>query len=461
LNSVRDNKRKTHRVPDPLRREWHKLARDPVHFARRWLGVRLFRCQQRILRAVRDHDRVAVRSSHGTGKTFSVATTALWFLYSFGPDAKVITTAPTWRQVETQIWAEIRRRHTGARLPLGGSLRKTSLALAANWFALGLSTDDPARFEGYHAPNILFIVDEAKGVRRDIFGAIQGALSTGKRHGGTARLLLTSTPGSPSGYFYDCFTRWRADWRLIHIGPADSPLVSPEWVEQCRRQWGEHSAVYQARVLGDFPTEGIDTLIGLSTIEAARDLSLEPQGDVHIGVDVARYGDDLTVLLARQGGVILDVQHYQGKATTEVAGLASRMARKYIANGKEHHVHLKIDDTGVGGGVTDLLREQGIPVAPVNFAAAPIDREHFANLRAELCRVVKRALEQGRLALPEHEALAAQLAAPKYRTNSRGRLQLEPKEQTKRRLGASPDFADALAISFASTDGAKLRLWLL
>ena len=454
MNSAKRKKREK-------RRFRNKIRTDPVWFAHKILGTQLFECQQKVACAVRDYERVAVRSSHGTGKTFCVANVALWFLYSFGPDAKVITTAPTWRQVETQIWAEIRRRHARARLQLGGSPKKTSLSLAENWFALGLSTDDPARFEGYHASNILFIVDEAKGVDREIFNGIKGALSTGKRHGGTARVLLTSTPGSPSGYFYDCFTRNSADWHLIHIGPNDSPMVSSEWVEQSRREWGEKSAVFQSKVLGNFPTEGIDTLIGLSTVEMARQLVIEPEGDIHIGVDVARYGDDLTVLLVRQGGVILEIQYYQGKAITEVTGLSARLFRKYSDTAKGNRVFLKTDDSGVGGGVTDMLREQEIPVTPVNFGASPIDKEHFANLRVELFHVVKRELEERRLSLPDHDQLAAQLIAPKYRTNSRGKLELEPKSETKKRLGVSPDFADALAISFANTDGAELRLWLI
>jgi hypothetical protein len=216
-----------------------------------------------VLNAVRDHRRVAVRACHGVGKTKVAAWVAIWFLYCHR-NSKVITTAPTWHQVENLLWREIHAAHATSRIPLGGKVLQTQIELGKQWFALGLSTDKPERFQGFHAENILLIVDEASGVDQRIFEAAEGFLTSPG-----AKLLLIGNPTQLSGEFYNAFRS--PLYHKIHISAFDSPnlkagkivrpyLVTPEWVEEKRIKWGEDSPMWYSRVLGEFPEQGDDTL---------------------------------------------------------------------------------------------------------------------------------------------------------------------------------------------------------
>ncbi|HHW15378.1 MAG TPA: hypothetical protein GXX28_10680, partial [Firmicutes bacterium] len=143
-----------------------RFRRDPVWFVRSVLGAEPWAKQAEILEAVRDHPRVAVRSCHGVGKSFTAGQVILWFLYSFMPSI-VLSTAPTWRQVEKLVWKEVRASYRRARVPLGGNLlpkRPEIQIVQDQWYAVGLSTNYPDRFQGFHEENILVVVDEAAGV---------------------------------------------------------------------------------------------------------------------------------------------------------------------------------------------------------------------------------------------------------------------------------------------------------
>ena len=171
------------------------------------LGAKPWKKQEEILDAVRDNTRVAVRSCNGSGKTFIAAHAVLWWLMSF-PDSLVITTAPTEHQVRDVLWREIRRVYHGNEHLIGGKLLRTSLELGDKHYAQGLSTNTPERFQGFHEGNILFVVDEASGVREGIFEAIEGSMTSDH-----ARMLLLGNPTALSGLF------------LRGVPPAAEPLA--------------------------------------------------------------------------------------------------------------------------------------------------------------------------------------------------------------------------------------------
>ena len=149
-------------APGVVRIVWEA---DPVRFVCENLGASPWSKQIDILEAVRDHSRVAVRSCNGSGKTYIAAYIVLWWLMCH-TDAVVITTAPTGHQVKNILWREIRRAHNENRRLVGGKLLRTSLELGDKHYALGLSTDTPERFQGFHEGHILFVVDEARGYVR-------------------------------------------------------------------------------------------------------------------------------------------------------------------------------------------------------------------------------------------------------------------------------------------------------
>lgn len=408
---------------------------------------------------------------------------ALWFLYTF-PYSIVLTTAPTWRQVEKLIWKEIRSSIRKSTIFLGGDLAKKSPELQIvqdEWVALGLSTNQPERFQGFHARHVFVIVDEGAGVKEDIYEAIEGVLTSAH-----CRLLLLGNPTLIGGTFYR--SHREPGWKTFHVAAWDTPnftkfgiteddlesgswedkalkdpdgsfdwpapwLITPTWAADKLKRWGKNHPAYQARVAGNFPTQGENNVIPLAWIEAAmaRWEDTESQGSYELGVDVARYGSDLSVIAPRQGQKIFPLQVFSGKDTQEVTGEVLQTARATKAK------YIKVDVIGMGAGVVDPLKAAKAPVIAVNVGSASdvLDDEGnkvYLNLRAELWWALREALDPKNpepLALPPDEDLLGDLAAPTYKITGKGQIQIEDKEETKKRLGHSPDRADAVMLTFA------------
>ncbi len=454
------------RLSDGRRAQWQS---DPTAFARLELGARLWETQAAILEAVRDCPRVAVRSCNGSGKTYTAAHATLWWLMCF-PDAVVITTAPTERQVKEVLWREIRRIYTGHKTLFGGKLLRNSLELGEKHFAQGLSTDSPERFQGFHEGHILFVVDEASGVREGIFEAMEGSMTSQHAH-----MLLLGNPTSRSGYFYEAFHRRRSFWRTICIPAFDTPnakkndpsnpgLTTKNWAEEAFVNWGKGNPLYEIRVSGDFPTESEDTLIPLKLIERAAQRSAKsPQTDggsggnepVEMGVDVARFGSDRTAICVRKGERVIELLSYAKKDTMETTGMVNSMARRHSAK------CIRVDVIGIGAGVVDRLKELELPgVEGVNVAQQATDQEHFANLRAELYDGLRERFQEGRIGIPRNERLISELAGIRYSFTSSGRMRLESKDELRKAGQPSPDLADALMLAFAQADRPKFNVWV-
>ena len=306
-----------------------RYTNDPVGFSRNILGFRPWSKQREMLESVRDHARTAVRACHGVGKTAGAAQVVLWFLAT-RQDARVITTGPTWAQVEQLLWREIRaqvgRAHGAGRAQMFPPANTTKLELGDRWFALGLSTNEPERFQGHHSDHLLLVVDEASGVDERIYEASEGFLTAEG-----AKVLLIGNPTRVGGQFHRAFTTERARWNPIHVSVFDSPnytgepvteeaaraLPRPEWAEEMRVAWGEESPMYQVRVLGNFPSTGEDNVVDLGEVEAAQLRTVQPEADAPrvIGCDVARFGSDETVIVYRHGWCVRIVEKYTGRDT--------------------------------------------------------------------------------------------------------------------------------------------------
>lgn len=436
-------------------------------FVKDELHAKLWKKQEEILEAVRDNTRVAVRSCNGSGKTFIAAHAVLWWLTCFH-DSIVITTAPTEHQVRDVLWREIRRAYHENEEIIGGKLLRTSLELDDKHYAQGLSTDTPERFQGFHEGHILFVVDEASGVREGIFEAIEGSMTSKN-----ARMLLLGNPTALSGYFYEAFHSRRSLWKTIHISAFDTPnfadkddedvtwpnLVTPQWVKDAKVNWGEDSPMYQIRVLGDFPSESEDTLISLKTIENAvegKDQVPDTQDGrpVELGVDVARFGSDRTVICARRGDRVIDIASYTKKDTMETAGLVNEFVKRYSPS------CVRVDAIGVGAGVVDRLKELEVPgVTGINVARRATNREHFANLKAELYDGLRERFQQGRIRIPSDRKLISELASIRYSFSSSGQIRIEDKDELRSRGRPSPDMADALMLAFAQTPRSGFMVW--
>ena len=435
------------------------------------LGDKPWGKQVDVMESIRDFPETAVASCHGAGKSFIAGRCVLWFLAAYQPSI-VITTAPTDRQVKGILWKEIRLAHTRAKFPLGGKLLTQELKFADDWWAWGFTAPeyDPDRFQGFHEANILVVVDEACGVSEQIFEGIDGVLSSEN-----SRLLMIGNPTDPSGRFGHSFKY--PGVKKIRISAYDTPnftefgiterevangswerlltgqklpypkLVTPQWVATRFKRWGADSPLYKSRVLGEFPDAGTDSLIPLSWVEAAQQRKLTLGKPVELGVDVARFGDDETIIAKRSGSVVRVHTVSSKEDTMQTTG------RVVLAHDKTGATRIKVDEIGVGAGVVDRLFELEKPVYGLNSGSQPHDTEHFLNARAEWYWQLRERFEKGTIDLDEaDEELAAQLSNLKYKVTSNGKIQVESKEDMKKRGVSSPDRADAVMLSFAEGD---------
>jgi hypothetical protein len=397
--------------------------------------------QCHLLEAVRDHPRVAVRSCHSSGKTIAAAAAAQWFCRSFDPSL-VISTAPTDRQVKALLWYEIREHNR--RGALGGKLDLTALEVSPSQRAYGFTTNEAEKFSGWHAPNILVIVDEASGVPEPIYEAIEGILTSPM-----ARLLLIGNPNNAQGTFYEAFTAAAGLYDRHHISAFDVPghILPSGWKEERLAVWGEANPAYQIRVLGNFPPQGTNSLISVEWVEAAQERTLPEGQPIEIGVDVAYYGDDSSVAIVRAGSRVIEILDWRGHNTVESAGIVANLARKWNPS------MIKVDNIGYGAGTLDTLQAAGFPAIGVNVGEAAGDPEQYANRRSEAFAGLAERFEKGEIDVPAHDLLLAQLTALTFSYTPAGKQKLVSKEEMKKaRVGSqswqSPDFADALMLAF-------------
>lgn len=445
-----------------------RCRRDPIFFIRHVLGVEIVTPQQkRLCISVTNNRRTAAPSGHGIGKTFISACLVLWFLYCF-PGSKVVTTAPTWFQVSTLLWKEIRNLRQRAAIPLIGKMppKATELEISTEWFAVGLSTNDPIRFQGIHAPRVMIVLDEATGIPKGIWESAEGIAV-----GGEDRMLAIGNPTDPSSEFKRvCDSPL---WNRVVLSSEDHPnvltgrniipgAVTRGWIsERIIDYGGRDTPLFRSRVRGLFPEQGDDMLISLSMVERARlryaqrvAAGFDPKltNISCLGVDVARFGSDETVfspLYIQEGlnPLLGEMSARNGQDTMATVGQIRSMDPPKVG----------IDDAGLGGGVTDRLNElytEGMlgkmEIVPVNAAERANDPEKFANRRAEMWWTIREELQFDRLDLPPDNKLEADLTNIKYKYDSRARIILESKDEVKKRLGRSPDRADAAGIALAA-----------
>jgi phage terminase large subunit len=439
---------------------------DPAHFASDLLNAALWRRQRDIMRAVARNPLVAVKACHASGKTYQAARLALWWLTRY-PEGKVINTAPGWRQVRL-MWEEIRLALRQSRIafpePSATELRITD----ANYIQ-GISTNEAVKFQGIHGRKILIIADEAPGIRADIWDAIEGV-----RAGGDVHVLMLGNPVIPSGYFFNAFTRSRAIWTTFTISAFDTPnlagttldqllqmtddqlanppapyLVTPRWVKERALAWGQKHPMFRARVLGEFPSQSAYSVFSLELIEQAKREPTAPeiarlqQLPIQVGIDVAGPGEDETVLVARCGGAILEIQAFpEHDPRGRVVQVLSRLRQL------GRPIEVVVDVVGIGYNFALHLGDMGFRVWQFNAGFRPIDSERFVNAKAEAYWSLREWMERGAICGLNDLETEAQLSAILYRATASGRTEIETKDDARKRGQSSPDRAEALVMAF-------------
>lgn len=456
--------------PAPVEALFAAYRDDFVGFCEDVLGVKLYEKQAAIAQDMVAHPRVCVGGANGVGKTFFAACAVLWWLNTRANSA-VVTTAGTWHQVQNLLWREIHDVFRASRTPLPGRMLDIAIEMTADkgrWYAVGLRSDDPDRFLGHHAEGgVLAIVDEANRVEdatlkaMDTYGTTAGSRTLMisnmiTRQGRFARVMLGEEP---------------IEWRTHTITAYDSPHVSKEWIDAQAALYSNGGTkdpatdpVFQVTVLARFPDFDESGLFPMSLLEMCADAVPDVLGR-KMGVDIAAGGADKCVAVLMVDGRVAAVHSWAREIhrdTMRTVAIIKGLAEKWRVDGPD----IGIDVIGVGAGVVDRLRELGIEVEGVNFGAQPArdwdgvvgKHKQFMNRRAELYWVVRCLMESGQLGIGrKYREIWTDLLAITY-TYQKGTLKLviTPKEEIKKMLGRSPDFADAVALALSKTG----RRWI-
>jgi hypothetical protein len=484
---------------------------DPVGYAQDRLGVyTLTTDQKKILQSlVIPPYRTLVKAGHEVGKTVVAAVALNWHFDCFQPSI-TMSTAPNFKQVKDVLWKEVRRLRTEAGLGDFVGPKVPRLEKAPNHFAVGVTANTAADIQGQHGPAVFGIIEEAVGVERDIWDAFipmchrmlcifnptdttSAAYQEETQAQRPYTVLTMSQLDHPNihAYFagkaelpiphavkpWDVDVNLRAWSNLIAEGQQRSSDVQwpPAWAEDfCRRHnrrplWYRPGPLAESKILGRWPSQGTYGVWSDGDWEAACRNVLEPRVEdiPEIGCDVARFGDDWTEIHARCGPVSLLHEAGNGWSTAETAGHIKAMCR-YLAEwynarqpgGKQplspQEIPCKIDDTGVGGGVTD--QAGGFAFIGVNGGQHALDQEGYPNARSELWFVTSERARNGQLylgRLPEdvRRLLRQQAMAVTWKMDGAGRRVVERKDETKETIGRSPDGLDALNLSFYAGRG--------
>jgi hypothetical protein len=425
--------------------------------------------QRTILQSIRDHIqanngkidfdtfRMAVASGRGIGKSALVSWLVIWMM-STRIGGSVIVSANSEAQLRSVTWAEI--------------TKWLAMTLNSHWFEIAAtrimpakwlteiveremkkgtrywsvegrlwSEENPDAYAGLHNEDgVMLIFDEASGIPDSIWSVSDGFFTENTPH---RFHLAFSNPRRNTGYFYETFHSKRAFWQTRVIDARDVEGTDKNLYQRIIDEYGPDSYQASVEVYGNFPSEGDDQFIGSTLVDDAmkRTPARDATAPIVIGVDPARFGADATVIAVRQGRDILELRRHRGADTMEVAGHVIDAIEEFKP------ALVCIDEGGLGAGVVDRLKEQRYKIRGVNFGNKAKNQTMWGNKRAEMWGAMRDWLKTGHI--PTDRFLKTDLISPRTKPDSKGTLFLESKKDMKARGLASPDAADAIAVTFA------------
>ncbi len=450
----------------------HMVQSNPNHFCKNVLGIKLWQKQQQILTTLFNskNKRLAVPASFSVGKTYTAASAVLAFLYNY-PPAKVVTLAPTWRQVKNLLWRDIRKQHANSKIKLGGDPTLTELSLDNDWYAIGFSTQEGdtaiERITGTHSPNMLVVFDQAAGLD-DVYWEGAKAILTSSN---SRWLALGNTAVYNSRFRKICENGTYpgiGDWDILPITAYDSPnviegrevipgLVTREWVQDME-ELGVDDPMYKIFCMAQFVPAADLLLVPYEKIAPAFARQV-PMGDtLRMGLDIANRGTDSTVWTLWSGGQLLDIEQVTGHTTGPIIRKTKILIARWEKQYDKPVEIINADSNGVGVGVVDLLEEENVPIYRCVGSSSPDQDDRFYNFRAEQGWALRQRFEAGTigLKLPESvvmsvrkkraiETLRATLENLVYRLDPKSqKILLASKEALRPILGASPDEFDSV-----------------
>jgi hypothetical protein len=386
---------------------------------------------------------IAIASGHTIGKTALVAWLIHWFM-STRPHPQITVTSNTETQLNTKTWRELAKWHNLAINHDWFTWTATRFyhnSHPETWFAAAIpwNKNKPEAFQGSHEKYILFIFDEASATPDVIWESAEGSINTPG-----AMWFVFGNPTRNTGRFRECFGKFKHRWLTKQIDSRNSKRADKAKIQEWIDDYGEDSDFVRIRVKGVFPRAGSNQFIDSETVALCHKYKAEGFESFPkiMTVDVARFGDDQTVMRMRQGRKVFPAKKHRNLDTMQTA---ARVKEMYDI---EKPDYLMVDGVGVGGGVVDRLRQLNVNVIDVNAGATPLDGNKYFNKRAEMWGLMRDFLKAG-AELPEDAELDEELQAIEYGFTAKLQIQLEKKETMKLRGLASPDNADGLALSFA------------
>jgi phage terminase large subunit len=456
-------------LPDPSNKivgklyEWYK---SPLLFVTECIDATPSEQQAEALRAFSSSKRMSIRSGHGTGKDAFASWMILWFM-STRPYAKVACTAPTARQLGDILWSELAKWLRRSKLESEFVIQKDKFyhkSSPKEWWTRAISPsvratkeDQAETLAGLHGDHLLIIVDEASGVNDPVFIPLEGAMTQEDNH-----VLLIGNPTKNTGYFHETqfHPQISRKWTKFHWDSRKSTNVSKEMVQYFTEKYGEDSNVFRIRVAGEPPLDDENTFIPLSWALQCKgnEFDVDETWPLYLAVDVARYGEDESIILPRRGNKIYPWENFKGLSTIK---LAQHVLRTYIDNDASG---VGIDEIGVGGGVVDWLIEDPRGLGPdvtygINVAESSSDNKKYRRLRDELWAKVREKCMNTDYSFPDvtirkkgvdiniGDEIANELSSVYYKIDGNGAIQIESKHDMKARGLQSPNIADALCIS--------------
>lgn len=390
--------------------------------------------------------REAISSGHGIGKSAEVAWIILWAM-STRPNLAGVITANTEAQLNTKTWRELavwHKRCLNAHWFNWTATKFYHVHHPETWFVSSIPWNEtrPEAFAGLHAEHVLVIYDEASAIPDCIWEVSEGAMTTPR-----AMWFCYGNPTKNTGRFRECFGRFKHRWHHTQIDSRTCKMTNKSEIQEWIEDYGEDSDFVRVRVRGEFPRAGSLQFIPSDHVANARSRTLEHSVYFHmpivLGVDVARFGDDQSVILIRQGRKVITTFKYRSLNTVQLAARVIEKIREFKP------LCTFVDVIGIGAGVVDQLVELGYNVIEVNASNKPDDEETYYNKRAEMWGRMKEWLA-GDADIPDDPELADELTGLEYGyTPTKFQIKLERKEDMKARGLSSPDCADALAITFA------------
>lgn len=419
---------------------------------------RLWSKQVEVLEAVRSYPRVSVRSGNTVGKTATAAEIIDDWLKTHYP-AKVITTSASWKQVEDVLWKELKVFYANSKINLPMELLNTSLTINDEQFAIGISTDRPVNFQGFHSPNLLLLVDEASGIQPEIFDMMEALHPK--------CIVLLGNPLEATGRFAECFQSNR--WHHITISCEDCVqwqeangkipgLVTREWIKDMADLHGIKSAWYRVHVLGLPPEQDEFALIERQWVDRSRKgldsdglpMDEEDEGNETriIPFDIAsKHGENETVIGYRYGHTQKECHGFRKQTSTWIRDQVSSKYSKYEANVVVH------DADGLGESMAEQLSEMHVPSLEFHGGyAQKAMSQKFRNLRSQFYWIVAKKFEKGlydlrQLPQADFDILRSQLCSIRVKPeDGMGRFQIETKEDMLARGIKSPDYADCFVL---------------